>query len=119
MERQLTNRRGARAVGVEYVFDKQVYPDAEQTVHTVHASRLVVVSAGAMGSSLILERSGIGAATILEKFGIQQVVDLPGVGKDYDGKWLACSGNNCRYIRVSRSSVPRNTIYCGWEHRNI
>ncbi|KAK0201034.1 GMC oxidoreductase-domain-containing protein [Desarmillaria ectypa] len=75
---------GTRAVGVEYVFDKQVYPDAEQTVHTVRASRLVVVSAGAMGSSLILERSGIGAASILEKFGIKQIVDLPGVGKDYD-----------------------------------
>ncbi len=46
-ECQLTNCRGTQAVGVEYVFDKQVYLDEEQTVHTVHASRLVVVSAGA------------------------------------------------------------------------
>ncbi|KAK0231695.1 GMC oxidoreductase-domain-containing protein [Armillaria nabsnona] len=76
--------KGTQAVGVEYVFDKQVYPDAEQTVHTVHASLLVVVSAGAMGTPLILERSGIGAAPILEKIGIKQIVDLPGVGKDYD-----------------------------------
>ncbi|PBK85827.1 alcohol oxidase [Armillaria gallica] len=76
--------KGTQAVGVEYVFDKQVYPDAEQTVHTVHASRLVVVSAGAMGTPLILERSGIGAASILEKIGIKQIVDLPGVGKDYE-----------------------------------
>ncbi|KAK0219073.1 hypothetical protein IW262DRAFT_1077239 [Armillaria fumosa] len=37
-----------------------------------------------MGSSLILERPGIGAASILRKFGIKQVVDLPGVGKEYD-----------------------------------
>ncbi|KAK0202268.1 GMC oxidoreductase-domain-containing protein [Desarmillaria ectypa] len=32
-----------------------------------------------MGSSLILERSGIGAPSTLDKFGIKQVVDLPGV----------------------------------------
>lgn len=89
------------------MFDKQVYPDAEQTVHTVRANRLVVLSAGAMGSSLILERSGIGAASILGKFGIKQIVDLPGVGKEYDGKWSACSGNSSsciRYLQIIRSS---------------
>ncbi|KAK0465809.1 hypothetical protein IW261DRAFT_1522256 [Armillaria novae-zelandiae] len=37
-----------------------------------------------MDSSLILERSGIGAASILVKFGIKQVVDLPGGGKEYN-----------------------------------
>lgn len=78
--------RGTKAIGVEYVFDKQVYPDAEQSVHTVLASRLVVLSAGAMGSPLVLERSGIGAASVLEKAGIKQLVDLPGVGKEYDGE---------------------------------
>ncbi|KAK0201048.1 GMC oxidoreductase-domain-containing protein [Desarmillaria ectypa] len=75
---------GTKAIGVEYVFDKQVYPDAEQSVHIVLASRLIVLSAGAMGSPLVLERSGIGAASVLEKAGIKQLVDLPGVGKDYD-----------------------------------
>ncbi|KAK0477541.1 hypothetical protein IW261DRAFT_1485074 [Armillaria novae-zelandiae] len=44
-----------------------------------------------MGSSLILERLGIGAASILGKFGIKQVVDLPGVGKEYNGKRSASS----------------------------
>ncbi len=116
----MTNRSGTQAVGVEYVFDEQVYPDAEQTVQTAHASRLVVVSAGAMGTPLILERSGIGAAPILENFGIKQIVDLPGVGKDYDGKWpAACFGKNHSYIMSLRSSVPRNTVYCGWQHRDI
>ncbi|KAK0459919.1 hypothetical protein IW261DRAFT_1578120 [Armillaria novae-zelandiae] len=37
-----------------------------------------------MDSSLIFERSGIGAASILGNFGVKQVVDLPGVGKEYD-----------------------------------
>ncbi|KAK0497831.1 GMC oxidoreductase-domain-containing protein [Armillaria luteobubalina] len=75
---------GTKAVGVEYVFDKQVYPDVEQSVRTVLASRLIVLSAGAMGSPLVLERSGIGAASVLDKAGIKQLVDLPGVGKEYD-----------------------------------
>ncbi len=55
-------------------------------MHTVLASRLIVLSAGAMGSPLVLERSGIGAASVLEKAGIKQFVDLPGVGKEYDGE---------------------------------
>ncbi|KAK0474370.1 hypothetical protein IW261DRAFT_1610550 [Armillaria novae-zelandiae] len=37
-----------------------------------------------MDSSLIFERSSIGAASILGNFGVKQVVDLPGVGKEYD-----------------------------------
>ncbi|KAK0209860.1 hypothetical protein IW262DRAFT_1281076 [Armillaria fumosa] len=39
-----------------------------------------------MGTPLILKQSGIGASSILEKCGIKQIIDLPGVGKDYDGK---------------------------------
>ncbi|KAK0477524.1 hypothetical protein IW261DRAFT_1608889 [Armillaria novae-zelandiae] len=39
-----------------------------------------------MDSSPIFERSGIGAASILGNFGIKQVVDLPGVGKEYDDR---------------------------------
>lgn len=45
----------------------------------------MVVSGGAFGSPAILERSGIGAKTVLEKYGIQQLVDLPGVGENYQG----------------------------------
>lgn len=68
-----------------------MYPDADQTLHTVKARRLTIVSAGAMGSSLILERSGIGAKDILEKAGIKQLVDLPGVGKEYHGMFaMSC-----------------------------
>jgi alcohol oxidase len=52
----LTIDRGDRAVGVEYVDDTTVDPQADQTPHSVFASRLVVVSAGAFGSPAILER---------------------------------------------------------------
>ncbi|KAJ6611006.1 GMC oxidoreductase-domain-containing protein [Mycena sp. CBHHK59/15] len=71
------------AVGVEYIFDKRVHESAPQDIRTVKARRLVVVSAGAMGSPLILERSGIGKKDVLEKAGINIVTDLPGVGENY------------------------------------
>lgn len=47
------------------------------------SAKLIVVAAGAMGSPLILERSGIGASSILSKAGIKQLVNLPGVGANY------------------------------------
>ncbi|KAJ7761999.1 GMC oxidoreductase-domain-containing protein [Mycena maculata] len=72
-----------RAVGVEFVNDTVLNPSADQTVRTAHASRLVVVSAGAFGSPTILERSGIGAFDVLKVHGVPPLVDLPGVGQNY------------------------------------
>ena len=72
-------------MGVEFVNDKFIRPNAVPAVHTVRASRLVVVSAGAMGSPAILERSGIGAAERLKTIGVPVIVDLPGVGENYQG----------------------------------
>ncbi|KAJ7060456.1 GMC oxidoreductase-domain-containing protein [Mycena amicta] len=71
------------ATGVEYLFDQRVYEDAPQDRHIVHARKLVVVAAGAMGSPLILERSGIGAKAVLGKADIPIQVELPGVGENY------------------------------------
>ncbi|KAJ7919188.1 hypothetical protein B0H13DRAFT_1606395, partial [Mycena leptocephala] len=49
----------------------------------VKARKFVVVAAGAMGSRLILERSGIGHKDILERAGIPVVSEIPGVGENY------------------------------------
>ena len=51
------------------------------------ASRLVVLSAGAFGSSSILERSGIGSKDVLTRNNVEQLVDLPGVGEHYMGSY--------------------------------
>ncbi|KAJ6477240.1 GMC oxidoreductase-domain-containing protein [Mycena vulgaris] len=71
------------ATGVEFLLDKRVYDSAPQDFRTVKARRLVIVSAGTMGSPLILERSGIGKKEILEKAGISLVHELSGVGENY------------------------------------
>ncbi|KAJ7067085.1 GMC oxidoreductase-domain-containing protein [Mycena amicta] len=72
-----------RAVGVEYISH---HPDTadKQAVIVVYASKLVVLSSGAFGSPAILERSGIGATEVLSAQGISRVVDLPGVGENYN-----------------------------------
>ncbi|OAX37943.1 alcohol oxidase [Rhizopogon vinicolor AM-OR11-026] len=74
---------GKHAVGVEFTSDPMSCPDMNQSLSTVRASKLVVISAGAFGSPTILERSGIGAESILERCDIEQVVNLPGVGENY------------------------------------
>ncbi|KAG2113891.1 GMC oxidoreductase-domain-containing protein [Suillus discolor] len=77
-----------RAVGVEFTSDLVSCPDANQSSSIVRASKLVVVSAGAFGSPTILERSGIGAEAILKRCGIDQLVNLPGVGEKYRDHYL-------------------------------
>ncbi|KAJ7019851.1 GMC oxidoreductase-domain-containing protein [Mycena alexandri] len=74
---------GDRAVGVEYLSHDPDAADKEAIV-TVRASRLVVLAGGAFGSPAILERSGIGAPDVLKAHNIQQIVDLPGVGENYN-----------------------------------
>ncbi|KAG2055148.1 alcohol oxidase [Suillus hirtellus] len=75
-----------RAVGVEFASDPVSCPDADQSSSIVRASKLVVVSAGTFGSPTILERSGIGAEAILKRCGVEQLVNLPGVGENYQGR---------------------------------
>jgi alcohol oxidase len=69
----------------ELTCDSVSCPDADQSSSTVRASKLVVVSAGTFGPSAILERSGIGAKEVLKRCGIEQLVNLPGVGENYRG----------------------------------
>ncbi|KAI5867721.1 putative GMC oxidoreductase [Durotheca rogersii] len=50
---------------------------------TVKATREVIVSAGAVHSPQLLQRSGIGPRKLLEAAGINTTVDLPGVGQNF------------------------------------
>lgn len=81
----LTTHRDGRAVGVECIPGPQLHANTTSEPLKVYASKWVIVSGGSLGSPLILERSGIGSTAILRKYGVEQVVDLPGVGERYQG----------------------------------
>ena len=70
-----------RAVGVVLEQDGQE--------RTVRAAREVIVSAGAFGSPHLLMHSGIGPAAHLAEWGVETLVDAPGVGANLQDH-LAC-----------------------------
>ncbi|KAJ6541049.1 GMC oxidoreductase-domain-containing protein [Mycena vulgaris] len=74
-----------RAVGIEFT------RGTDRDVCVAHASRLIIVSAGALCSPAILERSGIGSKALLEQHGITVLSDLPGVGENYQDHTLGLS----------------------------
>ncbi|KAI0819181.1 alcohol oxidase-like protein [Trametes gibbosa] len=80
--------RGGVAIGIEYLPNKRFHPRASTDVLMAFARRQVVLSAGAFGSPAILERSGVGAAEILKNVGVHPIVDLPGVGENYQDHQL-------------------------------
>lgn len=80
-----------RAVGVEYKPNEDHQPSlslSKPVHHIVKAKKLVVVTAGALGTPQILERSGVGNTEILKKLDIPVVSDLPGVGENYQDHHL-------------------------------
>ncbi len=67
---------GKRAIAVEYL-----QGDNKAPVRAT-ARKEVLLSAGAIASPQILQRSGVGPAELLKKFNIPVVHDLPGVGEN-------------------------------------
>ncbi|MBU3602496.1 GMC family oxidoreductase [Polynucleobacter sp. AM-25C3] len=64
--------------GVQYIKDGQVV----EALCNIAKRGEVILSAGAIGSVQVLERSGIGSAAHLNNLGIPVVADLPGVGEN-------------------------------------
>ena len=65
-------------LGVEYIKDGQ----SREAFCAIEQGGEVLLSAGAIGSVQILERSGVGAAAHLNQLGIPVIADLPGVGEN-------------------------------------
>ncbi|MBU3638573.1 GMC family oxidoreductase [Polynucleobacter sp. AP-RePozz3-80-G7] len=65
-------------LGVEYIKDGQ----SREALCAIEQGGEVLLSAGAIGSVQILERSGVGAAAHLKQLGIPVIADLPGVGEN-------------------------------------
>ncbi len=67
--------------GVQYIKDGGMFEVRCQSADAGKQGE-VILSAGAIGSVQILERSGIGAADHLNRLGIEVMADLPGVGEN-------------------------------------
>jgi len=72
--------RHATATGVAFVPINGTAPSSGG--FKAYAEKGVILSAGALASAPILERSGIGSLDILRASGIDIVVELPGVGSN-------------------------------------
>jgi choline dehydrogenase len=63
---------GTRCAGLDFLVDGKL--------HSVRASREVILCAGAIHTPRLLLQSGIGPQNDLEQLGIDPIIDLPGVG---------------------------------------
>lgn len=75
---------------------------AEGRQETVETDGEVILSAGAIGSALLLQRSGIGAAEALGALGIDAVADVPQVGENLNDHVL---------VRVSHAATEDVTLH--------
>lgn len=84
-----------KAIGVEYLNQTHIYqadpnatpPDGSVVPQSLYASREVILSGGTFNTPQLLKLSGIGPAAELEKWGIEVLVDLPGVGANLQDRY--------------------------------
>lgn len=73
---------GDRAVGVKVIPTKPVGA-GQPFSRIIKARKQIIVSGGTLSSPLILQRSGIGDPEKLRKVGVKPLIDLPGVGLNF------------------------------------
>lgn len=81
---------GKTAVGVEYI------PVGTTEVFNATACNEVIIAAGAVHSPQILQLSGVGPKALLQNLGIPVVVDLPGVGTNFQDQLNMPVTYNCK-----------------------
>jgi choline dehydrogenase len=96
---------GQRAVGVQY--------SVHDVAHVAKARAEVILSAGAISSPMILQRSGIGDPAELRRLGINVVVDRPAVGRnleDHLGVRIVYRTNRPNTLNDVSRSWPRKLL---------
>jgi choline dehydrogenase len=89
---------GKTATGVQYI------PVGTTQVYNVTARNEVILAAGAVHSPQILQLSGVGPKALLQSLGIPVVLDLPGVGTNFQDQLNMPVTYNCKPI----SSILRS-----------
>lgn len=69
-------------MGVQVVPTKHL-SSGQCPTRIIKARKQIIVSGGTLSSPLILQRSGIGDPEKLRKAGVKPLVDLPGVGLNF------------------------------------
>lgn len=78
---------------------------SEAIPRAIRARIMVVVTAGTVNTAAILERSGIGSQKVLQKASVDCIVDLPGVGENFQDH----TGCPCLY-RFDKA-IPHHNNY--------
>lgn len=94
-----------RATGVEFTA-RDVEEGEEAEAVTVRARKEVILSAGTVHTPQILQLSGIGPQELLEEAGIEVLVDLPGVGQNFQDHAYLSIGYRCKCPLIAEKS-PR------------
>ncbi|KAF7898984.1 uncharacterized protein EAF01_008197 [Botrytis porri] len=95
---------GITIIGVEYAAG----PNSSRS--TVLAAKEVVLAAGAIHSPQLLQLSGIGSSSLLKQFGVETVVNLPGVGANFQDHPLL-RANTTLHIYLSANNLTSNTTF--------
>ena len=69
---------------------------------TIQASREVILATGAAHTPQVLQLSGIGPRDLLESLDIEVVVDLPGVGANFQDHLGVSTAWRCEWYKRSR-----------------
>ncbi|KAK0110205.1 hypothetical protein ONS96_001827 [Cadophora gregata f. sp. sojae] len=98
-----------KANGLEFISSPASHDEVKVTPRIVKARKLVVLSAGACGSPLILERSGVGCPKILEQASVPIIAGIPGVGNNYQDHTGVFPG----YKTSLELHQTNNALLCG------
>ncbi|KAI9780602.1 MAG: hypothetical protein M1816_002798 [Peltula sp. TS41687] len=102
------NRKGTRATSVQFLSRDN------NSTHTVSARQEIILAAGAVHSPQILQLSGIGPKNLLSGLGIETLVDLPGVGYNFQDQpvmVLSISYSNQTYPYPSPDWLDTNKTW--------
>ncbi|KAL8369821.1 hypothetical protein RB595_000255 [Gaeumannomyces hyphopodioides] len=105
---------GTKATGVAYA---EVGEDAgSKVVKTVRARREVILAAGGIHTPQIMQLSGLGPKKVLEAAKIPTVVDLPGVGQNFQDHVMLTAMFNLRNFTFSPNAndLATNPTFKAW-----
>lgn len=74
---------------------------ATNKTSTVRAKCEIILAAGAVRTPQILQLSGLGPEFLLSSLGIKTVVDLPGVGSNFQDQPTLYMQFSCKSCRVN------------------